>query len=137
MLLSSGSRHDLRGVSLSELAQEGGVADLARTIHLHHLEATRRLDDLQAIYSARFQDRFRLFGEPLPAAEFVRRICEHHEMVQRAKSREGKRTWFDRIGSERVYIRPNYRLSAPAPASHRYVHEYRTNPIRRFRGDLT
>ena len=67
---------------------------------------------------------------------FAVALCEHHEFVQQAKSREGKRAWFDRIGSDRIYVRQNYRVERPAAAPERYVHEYRTNPIQRFYHDL-
>ena len=63
-------------------------------------------------------------------------LCEHHEAVQQAKSREGKRAWFDRMGPERVYVRQNYRVERPVLSPETYVHEYRTNPIYRFYRDL-
>jgi len=63
-------------------------------------------------------------------------LCEHHEKVQKAKSADGKRPWFDRLGQEKIYIRHQYRESRKAPLPGKYVHDYRGNPIRRFYFDL-
>ena len=84
-----------------------------------------------------FDKRFDRLAEPMDAQTCGLVLCEHHETVQRAKSAEGKRPWFDRIGDDRIYIRQAYRLSQPEIASERYLHGYRGSPIRRFRADLS
>ena len=64
-------------------------------------------------------------------------LCAHHETVQRAKSADGKRPWFDRIGQDRIYIRHAYREPRRESRPGRYVHTYRGWPIRRFYKDLS
>ena len=64
-------------------------------------------------------------------------LCEHHEAVQRAKSADGKRPWFDRIGHDRIYIRHAYREPRRQIVPERYVHAYRGWPVRRFYSDLS
>ena len=83
-----------------------------------------------------FDERFRKLAEPMDAQACAVALCEHHEAVQQAKSAEGKRPWFDRIGADRIYIRQAYRIPQRAIASERYVHSYRGWPIHRFRADV-
>jgi len=84
-----------------------------------------------------FGERFRLFSEPRDAAACAIALCDHHETVQRAKSVDGKRPWFDRISNDRIYIRHAYREPRREIIPGRYVHDYRGWPIRRFHRDLT
>ena len=84
-----------------------------------------------------FDERFGKLAEPMDAQTCARVLCEHHERIQRAKSVEGKRPWFDRIGSDRIYIRPAYRILQHEIAPERYLHSYRGGPIQQFREDLT
>ena len=84
-----------------------------------------------------FDERFGKLAEPMDPQTCARVLCEHHEGVQRAKSAEGKRPWFDRIGGDRIYIRPAYRIPQHEIAPERYLHSYRGGPIQRFREDLT
>ena len=84
-----------------------------------------------------FDERFGKLAEPMDAQSCALALCEHHERVQRAKSAEGKRPWFDRIGGDRIYIRQAYRISQSETASERYLHGYRGWPVRRFWTDLT
>jgi hypothetical protein len=83
-----------------------------------------------------FQDRFRPFAEPVESAACAMALCAHHEAIQRGKSDEGKRPWFDRTGSDRIFIRHGYRIPRPEIQPKRYVHPYRGAPVRRFRADL-
>jgi hypothetical protein len=83
-----------------------------------------------------FDERFGPLAEPMDAGTCALALCEHHETVQRAKSADGKRPWFDRIDRERIYIRHAYRIARRAIDPDRYVHDYRGWPIRRFRTDL-
>jgi len=84
-----------------------------------------------------FGQRFGAFAEPMEPAVCGLALCTHHEAVQRAKSADGKRPWFDRIGQDRVYIRHNYREPRREIQPGRYVHDYRGWPIRRFYFDLS
>lgn len=72
--------------------------------------------------SALFADRFQPFAEPLDAGTCALALCEHHEQIQRGKSLDGKRAWFDRIGGNRIYVRHAYReVRTPIRPRH-YVH---------------
>jgi hypothetical protein len=83
-----------------------------------------------------FDERFQVFAAPMDAAACAVSLCEHHEKVQRAKSADGKRPWFDRLGQDRIYIRHAFREERREIVPDRYVHDYRGRPIRRFRADL-
>jgi hypothetical protein len=84
-----------------------------------------------------FDERFRAFAEPMDAATCAIALCSQHETVQRAKSADGKRPWFDRLGQNHIYIRHAYRIAKREIQPNRYVHDYRTKPIRRFYFDLS
>jgi hypothetical protein len=66
----------------------------------------------------------------------ARALCEHHLKIQQGKSVDGKRPWFDRLDSDRIYIRHAYRETRRDIAPDHYLHEYRGRPIGRFRADL-
>jgi len=83
-----------------------------------------------------FEDRFKAFEAPMDARACALALCDHHEAVQKAKSADGKRPWFDRIGADRIYIRHAYREPRRDITPSRHVHDYRGWPIRRFCGDL-
>jgi hypothetical protein len=84
-----------------------------------------------------FAQRFKNFAAPMAAGDCAIALCQHHEAVQRAKSAEGKRAWFDRLGPDRIYVRHAYRDPRPEIQPGRYVHDYRGKPIRRFYFDLS
>jgi hypothetical protein len=81
--------------------------------------------------------RFKAFGEPMNAGQCAIALCSHHEVVQRGKSAEGKRSWFDRLGQDRIFVRHAYREPTSDIQPSRYVHDYRGKPIRRFYMDLS
>ena len=95
-----------------------------------------RLHDVDSQLASFFDERFARFAEPMNAAESARAICEHHENIQKAKSAEGKRPWFDRLDPARIYMRHRYRLSDREIQPSRYVHDYRGKPLRNFYLDL-
>jgi len=80
--------------------------------------------------------RFNRFSMSMSPAEFAAALCEHHEEIQKGKSREGKRPWFDRLGKDRLYLRRNYTLAERPNLTDTYVHDYRAKPIHRFYRDL-
>ena len=84
-----------------------------------------------------FTERFQAFAEPVDVGACARALCEHHMKIQQGKSADGKRPWFDRLDSDRIYIRHRYRDARRDIAPDRYVHEYRGRPIGRFRADLS
>jgi hypothetical protein len=83
-----------------------------------------------------FASRFGAFGEPLVVGACALALCAHHEAIQKAKSKDGKHPWFDRVGPDRIYIRHAYREPRREIRPGRYVHDYRGWPIRRFHHDL-
>ena len=83
-----------------------------------------------------FDERFGAFSARMDVVECARSLCSHHEAIQRAKSSDGKRSWFDRLGPDRIYIRHAYRVHRPTIQPERYLHDYRGWPIRRFHTDL-
>ena len=83
-----------------------------------------------------FMDRFIAFSDPMDAGASALALCSHHESVQRGKSADGKRPWFDRLGQDLIYIRYAYRVPRRAIEPGRYVHDFRGWPIRRFWRDL-
>jgi len=83
-----------------------------------------------------FEERFGKFATLQSAEGFARLVLEHHDAVQRSKSAEGKRSWFDRSGVDVVHLRLPYRLADWEPRPDAYVHPYRVGPVARFMGDL-
>lgn len=83
-----------------------------------------------------FSERFDKFAGSMDPQTCALAICEHHEEVQKAKSVDGKRPWFDRVGDNRIYIRQAYRTTQPKIERGQYLHDYRGWPIRRFWADL-
>src|SRR6185503_2144539 len=82
-----------------------------------------------------FDTRFDLFAEPLDPGACSVTLCSHHDTIQRAKSAAGKRSWFDRLGENRIYIRHSYRLKKFEIQLDRYLHDYRGRPIHNFYND--
>lgn len=83
-----------------------------------------------------FDERFGVFAVASAPAELATTLIEFHQAIQRAKSAEGKRSWFDRLGPNQVHLRFPYRLDGWEPKPGTYVHPYRTNPVLNFLGDL-
>ncbi len=128
---------DTHGYRLSDIAGNAFFSAAAGDLHIHYESAQRALGYLPAALRDIFLMRFQAFGEPLDAPALALALCAHHEHVQRAKSIDGKRAWFDRLGPERIYIRQAYRESRGEPQPSRYVHAYRGAPVRRFHIDLS
>lgn len=136
ILRAEGSRQDVQGFPVLSLRNDSEFRALADRSHQLYQDGLRQLSEVDPLAESRFIDRFTTFAEPLPVEQFALALCDHHDGIQREKSREGKRPWFDRMGPERVYMRQNYRVERPDPAPDAYVHDYRMNPIHRFYRDL-
>ncbi len=134
---AEGSRPDVRGLEISQLARDSDFRMLSERCYPLYQRAVQRLEAFEPKLADEFAQRFGVFAEPVPPERFAGSLCEHHESVQRSKSREGKRPWFDRVGSGRIYMRLNYRLERREPAPLLYVHQYRTWPVSRFYRDLS
>jgi hypothetical protein len=136
ILRAESSRQDVQGFHLPSLRNDAKFRSLADRSHNLYQRALQDIGEVDPLAEARLIDRFDKFAEPFPSDLFAVVLCEHHETVQQAKSREGKRPWFDRMGPERIYMRQNYRTDYPALAPQQYVHEYRMSPILRFFQDI-
>lgn len=125
---------------ISDISADTAFRDSVAGLHRRFEEARAALGSvsvpnvsLQSI----FDDRFGRLASPLDASKCASELCLHHEDVQRRKSADGKRPWFDRLGVDRIYIRHAYREPRRDPQPDRYVHDYRGHPIRRFCFDLS
>ena len=130
------SHKDTTGFKLSEAKQDKTFSAVAPEVHDAYHQAAQHIGMAYPDMEELFKLRFSPFAEPIPLSGFANVICEHHESIQQAKSREGKRPWFDRVGSGAIYMRPNYRRFDPPEMSDSFVHDYRTRPIYRFYRDL-
>jgi hypothetical protein len=140
VLKSEASQLDARGFDLSQIACDEDFGKSVNGLHERFEAAHRALGEINIISVALqnlFDRRFNVFSEPMDALACARSLCSHHEAVQQAKSADGKRPWFDRIGQDRIYIRHQYREPRRNIAPGRYVHDYRGWPIRRFYRDLS
>ncbi|MBM4078069.1 MAG: hypothetical protein FJ225_09160 [Lentisphaerae bacterium] len=131
---------DSGGFAVPAIASDADFAKSVECLHERFEAAYRALSEVTLVSVSLpnlFTGRFQAFAEPMAAADCALAVCRHHEEVQKAKSAEGKRAWFDRIGGDRIYIRHAYREKRRDIALGRYVHDYRGQPIRRFYRDLT
>jgi hypothetical protein len=140
VLRTKAARRDVQGFAVLEIA---GCPDFEQSVcDLHkRFEAAQQALCNVTVPNIPLQDlferRFQAFGEPLNAGQCAMALCSHHETVQRGKSAEGKRPWFDRLGQDRIFVRHAYRESSGEIQPGRYVHDYRGKPIRRFFVDLS
>lgn len=136
ILRSEGTQQDVRGLQVTELAKDAEFQQIAAQSHTLYQQALLDVGSIDAISEAKLIDRFALFAEPMPVEQFAIVLCEHHENIQKEKSRDGKRPWFDRLGTDRIYVRRNYRVERPERNPVAYVNSYRTYPVYRFFSDL-
>ncbi|MGD1096837.1 MAG: hypothetical protein ABSB35_33195 [Bryobacteraceae bacterium] len=140
LLKSEAARLDAHGFDVSLIARDVDFRKSVDGLHERFEAAHRALGEVNiASVSLQniFDQRFSLFAEPMDAGICARALCSHHESVQRSKSADGKRPWFDRIGQDRIYVRHQYREQRRDIMPDRYVHNYRGEPIRRFYVDLS
>lgn len=139
VLKAEAARLDAHGFAVPEIARETDFKRSVQGLHERFEAAYQALGEVTiASVSVQnlFGERFKPFAEPLDAGACALALCSHHDAVQRAKSADGKRSWFDRIGQDRIYVRHAYREPRREIEPGRYVHDYRGWPIRRFYGDL-
>lgn len=140
ILKAEGSRANGQGFLLPRIAGDADFKASVRGLHDRFAEAHQALGDVPAVgvsLQIAFGERFKAFAEPMDAATCGIRLCIHHEDVQRAKSADGKRPWFDRLGADRIYVRHAYREPRRKTEPGKYLHDYRGWPIRRFYSDLS
>ena len=140
VLKAEAAQLDAQGFVVPGIARKADFQRSVKGLHkrfeaAHHAlgEVTITSVSLQNL----FGERFGAFAELMDTGACALALCVHHEAVQRAKSADGKRPWFDRIGQDRIYIRHAYREPRRGIQSGHYVHTYRGQPIRRFYFDLS
>ena len=136
VLRAEATQRDVTGCQVASLRHDDEFRLLAGQAHILYRDAAWRMGEVDPSMEGRFHDRFIGFSDPTPPDVFAATLCEHHERVQQAKSREGKRPWFDRMGSDRIYMRQNYRAERSELMPKMYVHGYRAIPVHMFYSDL-
>ena len=137
LLRTESAATDARGFKITSIATDGDFAISMAGLDSRYEDARRRLGEIDLQIANLFDERLGKFAEPMKPQQCALVICEHHEEIQKHKSADGKRPWFDRMGPDRIYIRHRYREPRREIAPDRFVHEYRGWPIRRFYRDLT
>ena len=140
MLRAEAAGLDAQGFAVPRIAADQDFERSVRGLHERFETAHHALGDVNLADGALpnlFTERFGAFAEPMNAAACALALCTHPETVQRKKSADGKRPWFDRLGQDRIYIRHAYRVPRREVEPDRYVHDYRSQPIRRFHTDLS
>lgn len=139
ILLAEAGKFDAKGFSVPDIAKDQDFFRCIKDIHSHFERTYQALGELEntgGSLRGLFEDRFGAFSEPMGGRECAIALCSLHEDVQKRKSAEGKRPWFDRIGPNRIFIRHSYRIPRHDVQTDKYVHGYRGIPIRRFYKDL-
>jgi hypothetical protein len=140
ILLAQAAGLDARGYSIPEIARDAEYVDVVKGLHERFRAAHTALGEValtSVSIQGLFDERFVAFAEPMEPGACAVALCGLHEAVQKAKSVEGKRPWFDRLGPERIYVRHAYRMDRREVRPDDYVHDYRGWPTRRFWRDLT
>lgn len=128
-----------RGLVIDALGTTKEFAKLTRSLGDDYQRADQALSGLEGSLGSAailFRERFETLGAA-PTMDLPGLLIDHHERIQAAKPPDGKRSWFDRIETGRVFLRHPYRLDAewePQPGA--YVHPYRTRSVHSFWRDL-
>jgi hypothetical protein len=139
VLKAEAARPDVEGFSVPEIRRDADFQKSVKDLHVRFEKARQALSEITIANVSLpnlFAEKLQAFGEPLEAGTCAVAMCAHHEAVQKGKSVEGKRPWFDRLGGDRIYVRHAYREQRRDIQPGRYVHDYRGRPIRRFWRDL-
>lgn len=136
IIRSEAGTADAGGFEINALGQDEDAVSSLEDLNLRYDQTYHRLGEIDLQVMNLFSERFSAFAEPMKAAEGAAAVCELHEQVQRGKSIEGKRPWFDRISKDRIYMRQPYRKPRRPIEPDHYVHDYRGKPIRNFYFDL-
>jgi hypothetical protein len=140
LLRAEASKQDCVGYAITEIAKTSDFVLSISNLHDFFVSAADELGNVNGLgpsLQSQFTERFRRFAEKLSAEACAIELCEHHASIQKGKSTLGKRTWFDWLDVERIYLRHPYRIKRQQLKPERYVHDYRGWPIRNFWGDLT
>jgi hypothetical protein len=140
VLISEAAPLDGHGLEVSLIARDGDFRTSVAGLHERFEAAHRTLGELNIASGSLqyiFDGRFHTFAQRMDPGDCARKLCSHHEAIQRSKSADGKRPWFDRIGPDSIYVRQQYRETRREIMPGQYVHDYRGWPIRRFYHDLS
>lgn len=137
VLKAEAARHDAQGFVVPDIPRDEDFVRSVKRLHNRFDVAHSALGEVTMALQSLFDERFRVFAEPMDPAACAITLCTHHETVQRGKSADGKRPWFDRVGPDRIYVRHAYREPRRDILPGRYVHDYRGRPIRSFHRDLS
>jgi hypothetical protein len=140
LLRAEATTLDARGFEITSIATNSHFQECVKNLHkrfetAHHALAEVSITNLSL--QSLFENRFSVFADPLDPGTCALALCAHHQEVQKGKSVAGKRAWFDRLGGDRIYIRHAYREKRREIQPDRYLHDYRSRPIRSFYNDLT
>lgn len=139
VLRSNASAIDSNRYRIDRIARDAGFIECTRQLRMQFMTVCGALEGAQVSSTAwltQFKGRFGTFAESLAPVDRAIAICELHKRVQRDKSTEGKRVWFDFDGVH-LHVRQSYRIQRPELRPETYVHSYRGRAIRRFHQDLT
>ena len=140
LLRAEAATLDASGFEVTRIAKDPDFQKSVHDLHLRFATAQRALGEVtftSVSLQSLFEKRFERFGEPIDAGSCALLLCDHHERVQRDKSAAGKRPWFDRLGTNLIYVRHAYREKRRDIQPERYLHDYRMRPIQRFYADLS
>jgi len=140
VLKAEAAGKDAQGFAVPQIARHADFRQSVENLDKQFETTYRALGEITSVSVSLqnlFAQRFKNFAEPMAVRDCAIALCHHHEAVQRAKSADGKRSWFDRLGPDRIYIRHAFRNPRPDIQPGRYVHDYRGKPIRRFYFDLS
>ena len=137
LLRAEATTADARGFEITSIGHDGDFATLLQRLDRRYEDARGRLGEVDFRIANLFDERFGKFAEPMSPGQCALAMCKHHENIQKHKSADGKRPWFDRLSPDRIYMRHGYREARRPIAPDRFVHEYRGWPIRKFYRDLT
>jgi hypothetical protein len=136
LLRAEAAAVDATGFEITSIGRDGDFATSLDRLDGRYEDARHRLAEVDNQIANLFDERFGAFAEPMSPDQCALVLCEHHEKIQKHKSADGKRPWFDRLGPDRIYMRHRYREPRRPIAPDRFVHEYRGWPTRRFYRDL-
>jgi hypothetical protein len=140
LIRAEATKLDAQGFDASAIGKNSSFKQSVKDLHRRFEDAHYALGDAMITSTSLqnlFDERFRAFAEPMDPGTCGIALCSHHETVQRSKSAEGKRPWFDRLGQNRIYIRHAYRQQKRDIQPEHYLHDYRSVPIRRFYTDIS
>jgi len=112
---------------------------LARQLAVRVHPAVERITQTTAAHSLHpeISDLVARYENVKTAGDLFHTVIDHHEAVQRGKPPDGKRSWFERVGTGAIFVRATYRKDDLPPGTDRYMRPfYRTWTASRFLQDM-